>query len=85
MLFCSVISEQMKGLIPKERFEAGSENLSGYFKSSYQITYMGHVNRSGRPVYFWRLWVEGWDSDILVRMTLNDSGLIGGLLYSNPS
>jgi hypothetical protein len=85
VLYCSVISEQMKGLVPKERFEAGSENLTGYFKSSYQITYMGSLKRSGRPVYFWKLWVEGWDSDILVRMSLNDAGLIGGLLYSNPS
>ena len=79
------MSEQMKGLVPKERFEAGSENLTGYFKSSYQITYMGSVKRSGRPIYFWRLWVEGWDSDLLVRMSLNDSGLIGDLLFSNPS
>jgi len=85
VLYCSVMSEQMKGLVPKERFEAGSENLRGYFKSSYQITYMGSLKRSGRPVYFWRLWVEGWDSDLLVRMSLNDSGLIGGLLFSNPS
>jgi hypothetical protein len=84
VLYCSVLSEQMKALIPKERFEAGSEQLTSFFKSSYQLTYMGYVKRSGHPVYFWRLWVEGWESDLLVRMTLNDSGLIAGLLYSGP-
>jgi hypothetical protein len=45
---------------------------------------MGSVKSLGRPVYFWRLWVPGWDSDILVRMALNDAGQISGLLYSPP-
>jgi hypothetical protein len=83
-LFCSVISDQMKALIPKERFETANQSLSAYFKASAQITYMGFLQRSGRPVYFWRLWVEGWETDLLVRMALNDSGFISGLLYSNP-
>ena len=84
VLYCSVLSDQMKALTTKEHFEGASQRLSGYFKSSYQITYMGSVKRSGRPVYFWRLWVESWESDLLVRMTLNDSGLVSGLLYSGP-
>jgi hypothetical protein len=83
-LFCSVMSEEMKAFVTKERFEAANERMSPYFKADYQITYMGNVNRSGRPVYFWRLWVPGWETDLLVRMALNDSGLISGLLYSDP-
>jgi hypothetical protein len=83
-LFCSVMSNEMKAKIPNERFDRVCERLSACFKSNYQLTYMGSVKRSCRPVYFWRLWVEGWDSDLLVRMTLNDSGLIAGLLYSDP-
>ncbi|HUB67426.1 MAG TPA: hypothetical protein VL981_08085 [Candidatus Methylacidiphilales bacterium] len=81
---CSVMSEQMKAFVTKERFESGNASMSAYFKSPYQLTYMGSVQRSGRPVYFWRLWIDGWDSDILVRMILNQSGLISGLLYSDP-
>ncbi len=45
---------------------------------------MGAVKNLGRPVFFWRLWVTGWDSDLLIRMALNDAGLIAGLLYSPP-
>jgi hypothetical protein len=81
-LFCSVMSEEMKAKLPKERFEDSSDRLSAYFKADYHLTYMGSVKRSGRHVYFWRLWVEDWDSDRLVRMTLNDLGLASALLYS---
>jgi hypothetical protein len=83
-LFCSVMNGEMKSFVTKERFEATTERLSRYFKEAYRITYMGSVNRAGNPVYFWRLWVEGWDTDILVRMALNSAGLISGLLYSDP-
>lgn len=83
-LFCSVMSEEMKAFVSKERFEGGNHKIAAYFKSAYQTTYMGSVQRSGRPVHFWRLWVPGWESDLLVRMSLNNSGLIAGLLYSDP-
>ena len=83
-MFCSVMSEEMKVFVTKERFDITNDRLSRYFEADYQITYMGSVNRSGRPVHFWRLWVKGWESDILVRMVLNGSGLISGLLYSDP-
>ena len=50
----------------------------------HRSTYMGHaeVQLAAVRFYFWRLWVEGWDSDILIRMALNSEGLISGLLYS---
>jgi hypothetical protein len=83
-LFCSVMSEQMKAYIPKERFEGVCDRLAIYFKSGCQLDYMGHVQRTGRPVHFWRIWVKGWDSDLLVRMALNHEGLISGLLFSDP-
>jgi hypothetical protein len=83
-MFCSVMSEEMKAFVTKERFEAASERLSPYFEAAYRTTYMGSVRRAGRPVYFWRLWVEGWESDLLIRMALNSAGLISGLLYSDP-
>ena len=83
-LFCSVMSEQMKAFIPKERFEGVCDRLAIYFKSGCQLDYMGHVQRTGRPVHFWRMWVKGWDSDLLVRMALNNEGLISGLLFSDP-
>jgi hypothetical protein len=84
VLFCSVMNEQMKAFVTKERFEAASERLSPYFKAGYRTTYMGSLQRGGRPVHFWRLWVPGWESDLLVRMALDDAGLISGLPYSDP-
>jgi len=83
-LWCSVMSEEMKAFVTKERFEATSDRLSGYFKSDHHLTYMGSLNRGGRPIHFWRLWVEGWESDILVRMSLNQAGWVAGLLFSDP-
>ena len=83
-MFCSVMSAEMKAFVTRERFEAVSERLSPYFKADYRTTYMGSLQRSGRPVHFWRLWVPGWESDLLVRMALNEAGLISGLLYSDP-
>jgi hypothetical protein len=81
-LFCSVVSPQFKALVPKERFDIGSERLAVYFKAGYKLTYLGFVQQAGNPVYFWRFWVEGWDSDFLIRMSLNSQGLISGLFYS---
>ena len=83
-LFCTVVSPQFAALVNKERFEGASERLSPYFKADYRITYMGAVRSNSRPVYFWRLWVPGWDSDLLIRMSLNEAGQISGLLYSPP-
>lgn len=82
-LFCTAVSPQFQALVSKERFD-GTERMSVYFKADYHLTYMGKLIQASRPVYFWRLWVEGWDSDILIRMSLNDAGLISGLLYSAP-
>ncbi len=83
-LFSSVCSAQFLAAVTKERFEAGSKKLDTFFKADQRITYMGAVKTLGKPVYFWRLWVPGWDSDLLIRMSLNDAGLIAGLLYSPP-
>ena len=83
-LFCSVASDQFKAFVTKERFETGSQRLSPFFQADHRVTYMGAVQRAGKPVYFWRLWVPGWDTDMLIRMTLNDAGKIAGLLYSDP-
>jgi hypothetical protein len=83
-LLCTVVSPQFAASVTKQRFEEASERLSPFFKADYRITYMGAVKSTGRPVHFWRLWVPGWDTDILIRMTLNDAGLISGLLYSAP-
>jgi Zn-dependent oligopeptidase len=83
-LFRTVCSEPFAAFVTKEKFETVSERLSPYFKADYRITYMGAVNRAGSPVHFWRLWVPGWDTDILIRMVLNAAGKISGLLYSDP-
>jgi hypothetical protein len=83
-LWCSVMSEEMKAFVTKDKFEAASDRLAGYFNADYRTTYMGSVNRSGRAVHFWRLWVKGWETDLLVRMALNNAGLISGLLFSDP-
>lgn len=83
-LFCSVMNEEMKAYVTKERFEVTTERMDARFKAPYELTYMGHVNRLGRPVHFWRMWVKGWETDVLIRMVLNNSGLISGLLYSDP-
>jgi hypothetical protein len=83
-LFCSVMNGEMKSFVTRERFMAVNERMSRYFKENYHITYMGAVKRQGQPVHFWRLWVEGWDNDLLIRMVLNGEGLISGLLYSDP-
>ncbi len=83
-LLRTVCSEQFAAFVTKERFEAVSERLSPYFKGDHRVTYMGSVNRAGRPVHFWRLWVPGWDTDILIRMVLDEAGLITGMLYSDP-
>jgi len=82
--FSTVCSSQFLAFVTKERFEAGSQKLDAFFKADYRVTYMGGVKTSGKPVYFWRLWVPEWDSDLLIRMSLNDAGLIAGLLYSPP-
>jgi hypothetical protein len=83
-LWSSVMSEQFNALVPKESFEASTKRLAAYLQAEYQIAYMGTLNSPGRPVHFWRLWVEGWDSDFLVRMALNEAGQISGLLFSAP-
>jgi hypothetical protein len=83
-LFSSACSAQFLAYVTKERFEAGSQKLDAFFKADYRTAYMGAVKTLGKPVYFWRLWVPGWDSDLLIRMSLNDAGLIAGLLYSPP-
>jgi len=83
-LFCSVLSEEMKSYVTKERFDVTTERMNTRFVADYELTYMGFVNRQGRPVYFWRMWVKGWETDILVRMVINQAGLISGLLYSDP-
>jgi len=83
-LFSTVCSAQFLAFVTKERFEAGSQKLDAFFKANYRITYMGAVKTLGRPVHFWRLWVPGWDSDLLIRMSLNEAGLVAGLLYSPP-
>ncbi len=83
-LLGTVASPQFLAFVTKERFEEASRRMEIYFKADYRITYMGGVKQSGRPVYFWRLWVPDWDSDILVRLVLNDAGQISGLLYSPP-
>jgi Zn-dependent oligopeptidase len=83
-LLCTVCSEQFTAFVTQERFEAANERLEPYFAAEYRITYMGFVQRQGRPVHFWRFWVEGWDTDLLIRMVLNAEGKISGLLYSDP-
>ncbi len=83
-LFCTVASESFKAYVTREMFETVSGRLSPYFKADYRVSYMGAVQRAGRPVHFWRLWVPEWESDILIRMVLNERGLITGLLYSDP-
>lgn len=83
-LFSTVCSGQFLAYVTKERFEGASERLSPFFGADYRVTYMGAVKTNTKPVYFWRLWVPGWDSDLLIRMSLNDAGLISGLLYSPP-
>lgn len=83
-LFCSVMSEEMKAFVTKERFEATNERMDARFKASYQIIYMGAVNRIGRPVHFWRMRVKDWETDLLIRMVINPEGKISGLLYSDP-
>jgi hypothetical protein len=83
-LFCSVMNAEMKAFVTKERFEQASERMSAYFQADYQTTYMGSVSSRGLPVHFWRMWVKGWDSDLLIRMVVNDAGHISGLLYSGP-
>jgi hypothetical protein len=83
-LWNSVMSEQFNALVPKESFEASTKRLAAYLQADHQITYMGTLNSPGRPVHFWRLWVPGWDSDLLIRMALNDAGQISGLLFSPP-
>jgi hypothetical protein len=83
-LFCTVCSPQFLAFVTKEMFEANSAKMDAYFEADYRITYMGAVRGSGRWVHFWRLWVTDWDSDVLVRMALNEAGKIVGLLYSPP-
>jgi len=83
-MFCSVMSEQMKAAVTKEMFEDVSKQMSAYFQADYQVTYMGSLNSVGCPVHFWRMWVKGWDNDVLIRMAINQAGLISGLLYSPP-
>ena len=83
-LFSTVCSEQFLAYVTKERFEQVSERPSPFFTADYRVTYMGAVQSQGRPVHFWRLWVPGWDSDLLIRMVLNEAGKITGLLYSPP-
>ncbi|HEX4139313.1 MAG TPA: hypothetical protein VHY09_03130 [Candidatus Methylacidiphilales bacterium] len=83
-LFSTVSSGQFLAYVTKERFEQVSERLAPFFAADYRVTYMGAVKSTGHPVHFWRLWVPAWDSDLLIRMTLNDAGKISGLLYSPP-
>jgi hypothetical protein len=83
-LWCSVMSPEMKAAMPKERWEAASDRLSARFNSGDRLTYMGALNRGGCPVHFWRLQVQGRESDVLVRMSLNPAGLVAGMLYSDP-
>jgi hypothetical protein len=83
-LFSTVCSAQFLAFVTKERFEDNSRRLDAYFKADYRITYMGAVQRSGTPIHFWRLWVSGWDTDLLIRLALNAAGKISGLLYSDP-
>ena len=83
-LFSTVCSGQFLAFVTKERFDMVSERLAPFFAADYRVTYMGAVQSQGRPVHFWRLWVPGWDTDILIRMVLNEAGKITGLLYSPP-
>ncbi len=85
VLWSSVMSDQFNALVPKEPWEAATKRLSAYLNAGYRLTYMGEVKSAGgRPVHFWRLWVPGWDSDLLIRMALNETGQISGLLFSPP-
>ena len=83
-LWSSVMSDQFNALVTKEAFEATSERLAGYFRADYRITYLAALQSAGRPVYCWRLWVPGWESDLLIRMGINEAGQISGLLFSVP-
>lgn len=83
-LYCSVMSEQMKAYVTRERFDGVCNRMAAFMKSAYETTYMGTVNRTGHPIHFWRMWVKGWETDLLVRMALNNSGLVSGLLFSDP-
>jgi hypothetical protein len=78
------MSDQFTALVPKESFEASSKRLAGYFQADYRVTYLGELNSSKGQVYLWRFWVPGWESDLFIRMGLNESGQISGLLFSSP-
>jgi hypothetical protein len=83
-MWCSVMSPQMKAAVPQAMFESVNRSMAAYFEADYRITYMGCLNSPGNPVHFWRMWVPGWDSDLLIRMAINSSGQISGLLYTPP-
>jgi hypothetical protein len=83
-MWCSVMSPQMKAAVPQAMFESANRSMSSYFEADYRVTYMGYLNSPGNPVHFWRLWVPGWDSDLLIRMAINQAGQISGLLYTPP-
>jgi len=81
-LYCSVMSKEMQAFITKDRFEATNQRMAAY--ANHRLTYMGSLKRAGRPVHFWKLGLDGWESDLLIRMALNAAGEISGLLYSDP-
>lgn len=83
-LFRSTMSEQMEAAIPKERFQDVNRRMSVYFKSDYQLPYMGSVRARGRTVHFWRLSLKEGEDEMLMRMVLNGAGQVSGLLFSDP-
>jgi len=83
-LFCSIANDYMKAGVTKKHFEKGLDKIAPYFNSAFQTAYMGSMLRKGMEVHFWRVWVHGWENDLLVRMNFNFEGLVGGLLFSDP-
>ena len=83
-LYCSVLSETMISVIPKERFEGVVDRLRDYIQADYQMTYMGGIHAQGRTVHFWRLKAAGNNDELMVRMSLNGRDLIAGLLFTLP-
>ncbi len=78
------MNETMISFIPKSALRVWRTGLGGYIKDNYQNDLHGRRACTGTHDLLLAALGRRKDDDSLVRMALNEKGLISGLLFSDP-
>jgi hypothetical protein len=82
-VFCSVMSDGMRKAVLNDHFDRVCESLAPYFRGEYTAMYFGEMSQGEHAVHFWRVFLPGKGTDLIVRMGLQND-LVSGLLVSVP-